>query len=56
MLLIAASVTGCAPSGPVRDYCLIAEPIYFHPDDKITDRTETAILKHNERGSSICGW
>jgi hypothetical protein len=56
MLLTTLIVSGCATSGPVRDFCLIAEPIYFHPDDKVTARTETAIIKHNERGSTICAW
>lgn len=56
MLLGALSLTSCAPTGPASNYCDIAKPIYFDPADRLTERTERAIIAHNEKGASICGW
>jgi len=51
------SLSGCAGSGPVPDsFCLVAKPIYFSPDDRLTERTERAIIRLNEIGASLCGW
>lgn len=56
-LLALMSLSGCAGSGPVPDsFCLVAKPIYFSPADKLSERTERAIITHNEKGASICGW
>lgn len=48
------SVSGCAKNTPVSDYCLIAKPIYFHPDDEVTVRTETAIITHTATWEKSC--
>lgn len=53
LLLVAA----CATSGPVLNSgCEWARPIYFDPADVVTERTEDAIIKHNEAGERNCGW
>lgn len=55
MLLGLLSLTSCAPSGPVPDtFCSIAKPIYFDWADKVTPRTELAIIKHNETWQALC--
>lgn len=61
MLLAMLSVSACAPSGPVPgpspgEFCRVAEPIYFDPADRLTDRTERAIIRHNQVGEKLCGW
>lgn len=57
MLLALMSASGCATSGPVPNvYCDIAKPIYFDPADRMTERTERAIIAHNEKGAALCGW
>jgi predicted small lipoprotein YifL len=56
MALILLSLIGCATSGPGPDgYCLVARPIYFAPADKLTERTERAIITHNETWQQLCG-
>lgn len=56
MALILLSLSACATSGPGPDnYCLIAKPIYFAPADKLSDRTERAIITHNETWQKLCG-
>lgn len=57
MLLALPSLAACATSGPVpSSYCDIARPIYFAPADRLSDRTERAIIAHNEKGADLCGW
>lgn len=61
MLLATLSVSACAPNGPAPgaepgEFCRIARPIYFDPADRMTDRTERAILAHNEQGAKLCRW
>lgn len=57
MLLALMSVSGCATSGPAPNaYCDNARPIYFDPADRMTERTERAIITHNEKGAALCGW
>lgn len=53
---ILLSVSACAAAGPVPtpDACVWARPIWLHPDDHLTDRTETAILVHNETWVAVC--
>jgi len=57
MALILLSLIGCAGSGSVPDsFCLVAKPIYFSPADKLSERTERAIIRHNEVGAALCSW
>jgi len=56
MALMLMSVSGCATSGPADSFCLVAKPIYFSPSDRMAERTERAIITHNEKGASLCGW
>ncbi len=55
-LLGLMSLPGCASGGPARTdtYCLLAQPIYFDREDKLTVRTEKAIIAHNELWASAC--
>lgn len=61
-LLASLSLMSCAPGGPpsvqpvISDFCLIAEPIFFDPADRMTRATERKIIKHNEKGAKQCGW
>ena len=56
-VLAMVSLTSCASGGPAAgNYCDIAKPIYFAPDDRMSRDTERAIIRHNEVGSAICGW
>ena len=56
MALILLSLSGCAGSGNAPDsFCLVARPIYFSPADRMSDRTERAIIVHNEQWQSLCG-
>lgn len=58
-LMLLASLSGCsfATSGPVpNEFCQVAKPIYFDPADRMTERTELAIIAHNEKGAALCGW
>ena len=52
------SVSACATSGQGTDsFCLVAKPIYFSPADRMSERTERAIIAHNEKGAALgCGW
>lgn len=55
MLLTAMTLTACGTSGPVPDSgCLIFGPIYFHPDDQMTERTTRRIISHNETWQQVC--
>lgn len=57
MLPALASLAGCATSGPApSSFCDNAKPIYFAPADRVSDRTERAIIAHNEKGAELCGW
>lgn len=59
---IAFALGGCAgekppvPAPSPNEFCKIAKPIYFEPADKLTDRTERAIIAHNEKGAALCQW
>lgn len=60
-LLAILSASACAPNGPAVEvrpdsFCLVAKPIYFDVADRMTDRTERAIIAHNEKGAALCGW
>lgn len=56
MALALTSLAACAQSGPADTFCLVAKPIYFSTQDMLSDRTERAIIAHNEKGASLCGW
>jgi hypothetical protein len=56
MVLALASLSACAANGSADSFCLVAKPIYFMPDERMSDRTERAIIRHNEVGASLCGW
>lgn len=57
MLPALLSLASCAENGPApNSFCDVAKPIYFDWADKVTPRTELAIIKHNEKGAAICGW
>lgn len=56
MALALMSLAGCAQSGPADSFCLVAKPIYFAAADRMSERTERAIIAHNEKGASLCGW
>ena len=57
-LLAMLSLTACGTSGPASDqaFCTAAHPIYFDKADKVTKRTEAAIIALNEKGERLCGW
>jgi hypothetical protein len=55
MLLGALSVAGCVTSGPANDYCILAGPIYLSRVDVLSERTEDAVIRHNERFEAVCG-
>jgi hypothetical protein len=55
MLLVLLSVSACATSGQ-GSYCDNASPIYLSRADVLTDQTELAVIKHNEKGVALCGW
>lgn len=55
--LLLLSLSACATSGPVADsFCAVARPIYFATSDVLSDRTERAVIAHNETGEKLCGW
>ena len=56
MALALTSLAACGTSGPADSFCLVAKPIYFAPSDRMSERTERAIIAHNEKGRAICGW
>lgn len=56
MALALTSLAGCATSGPADSFCLVAKPIYFAPSDRMAERTERAIIRHNEVGAALCQW
>ena len=56
MALILLSLSGCGGSGPDNSFCVVAEPIYLSPEDKLSDRTLRKVLAQNEKGASLCGW
>lgn len=55
MLLALMSASGCATSGQ-GNFCDNAKPIYFDTADRMSERTERAIITHNEKGAALCGW
>ena len=48
-------MSGCA-TGPVTNFCQMAEPILISRQDVLTDGTARQILAHNEVGRATCGW
>lgn len=56
MALALTSLAGCAGNGSADSFCLVAKPIYFAPSDQMAERTERAIIAHNEKGERLCGW
>lgn len=58
MLPAMMSLTACETSGRASDqtFCSAAHPIYFDKADKVTKRTEAAIIALNEKGERLCGW
>lgn len=56
MALALTSLAGCAQSGSADTFCLVAKPIYFSTQDMLSDRTERAIIAHNEKGAALCAW
>lgn len=54
MVLALTSLAGCATSGPADSFCLVAKPIYFAPSDQMSERTERAVIAHNEKYESLC--
>lgn len=48
------SVTACAKNGSVISYCDVAKPIYFSGEDKVSRRTENAIIAHDETWEKLC--
>jgi len=57
MALMLLSLAGCAANGQGTDsFCLVAKPIYFSTKDLLSDRTERAIIAHNEKGAALCQW
>ena len=55
--LMLLSLSGCGGSGHEADsFCLVAKPIYFSTSDLLSDRTERAIIAHNEKGAALCQW
>lgn len=53
-VLMLASLSACGRGGPVDSFCLAAKPIYFAAADRLTERTERAIIAHNEKFESLC--
>ncbi len=52
-------LNGCEMLGQenrASDFCSVARPIYVSETDVFSDTTARAILNHNEKGRSICGW
>lgn len=48
------SLSGCAANGSADSFCLVAKPIYFSPSDRMAERTERAIITHNEKYEALC--
>lgn len=56
LLLTMLLASACATSGPaVRPGCEWTKTIWLDPADKLTRRTEDAILEHNETREKVCG-
>ena len=60
-LLVILSLSACerngrAPEARPDSFCAIARPIYFEPSDRMSARTERAIIAQNEKGAALCGW
>lgn len=58
---MSCATSGLPPAPPVpvpvaSDFCLIAEPIFFDPADRMTRTTEAKIIAHNEKGKKLCDW
>lgn len=57
ILLATLSLSGCATSGPVPSaFCDNAKPIYLSHGDMLTAETLRGIVRHNEKGETLCGW
>ena len=55
MVLMLLSLSACAKSGPVDSFCMVSKPIYFASVDRMSERTERAIITHNETWAKLCG-
>jgi predicted small lipoprotein YifL len=55
MLPVLMILSACGTSGQGDAGCLIFGPIWFHPDDRLTERTTRAIIRHNETWEMVCG-
>lgn len=68
-IVLALVLAGCAVQPPQKpapvvvapvitkhDFCDEAKPIYLTTKDKLDARTVDAILSHNRRGVTLCGW
>ena len=55
MALALTSLSACAKSGPVDSFCMVSKPIYFASADRMSERTERAIITHNETWAMLCG-
>lgn len=54
LLLMTSAVSACASGSAVRDYCVLAGPIYVGREDVLSDETVRQILQHNESWEKIC--
>lgn len=54
MALALMSLSGCAGNGSADSFCLVAKPIYFAAADRMSERTERAIIRHNETWEQLC--
>lgn len=58
LLLIVLSASACASAGPAtpaRSGCEWTRYIWLSPADILSERTEAAILAHNEARLRVCG-
>ena len=53
-MLMMLSLSACTTNGPGVDYCTVAKPIYFSREDKVSRRTDEAIITHNETYERLC--
>lgn len=56
---LALALTGCVGDKPdiqIADTsCIWVKPIYVNKDDKLTERTATEILAHDDKWKKFCG-
>lgn len=53
-LMMLLCVSACANGQ--GSYCSIAKPIYLDKGDRISNKTASTILTHDETGMELCGW